>query len=447
MLLNLAVILLTVYFIWYFYNVINYIYYKAPTPVINYVFLDNFNNINISYKVDERNLRSKMYFLYKTDSTIPSISDERWQEVSDNKVSFKLDKNIYYAFFKNEDNEIFKINNVDTIGKVTELKVNKDKVYLAIYGEYDLKAVWDSIGNVQDNLTWTSEDGNIASIDQNGHIKGLKSGKTKITAKIMDESVDTEVIVTDLITLRPNSYNSKKPYLSCGRYNKEENDLLDEILKARIDDVGYKTRAGAVEAARFLALEFPYKIRYFSENGRGSTNGVDGEGRYYHVGLYLDESRFSGIGKKSNGPKTWGCSLYSRPSHGYRSNGLDCSGFVSWVLLNGGFDVGDIGAGLAPHLDLTDYGKRTNFNASVVSSGKVKVGDLLSSGGVNGGHIAIIVGEDNNYYYVAESLWTPPNVAVVIIPYSKKTIFNRYYYVMLMDSYYQEDGNLTKLWY
>ena len=76
-------------------------------------------------------------------------------------------------------------------------------------------------------------------------------------------------------------------------YTKEQNDLLDEILKDRINDAGYKTRAGAVEAARFLSLEFPYRIRYFSENGRGNTNKVEGEGRYYQVGLYLDESRFS----------------------------------------------------------------------------------------------------------------------------------------------------------
>lgn len=71
----------------------------------------------------------------------------------------------------------------------------------------------------------------------------------------------------------------------------------------------------------------------------------------------------------------------------------------------------------------------------------------MSSGGVNGGHIAMIAGEDDTYYYVAESLWTPPNVSVGIYKYAKKTIFNRYYYVVLMDSYYKEDGKLTKLWY
>ena len=140
--------------------------------------------------------------------------------------------------------------------------------------------------------------------------------------------------------------------------------------------------------------------------------------------------------------------MYNRVSHNRNANGLDCSGFITWVLVNGGFDPGDIGAGVSPGIkDLTDYGEKTIFNAKVIKSGKVKVGDLLSSTGPGGGHIAMIVGEDDEYYYVAESLWTSPNVGVVILPYSKKNLFKRYYYVMLMDSYYKEDGKLTKLWY
>ena len=130
-----------------------------------------------------------------------------------------------------------------------------------------------------------------------------------------------------------------KEELKCGIYSKEENDLLDKILKDRINDAGYKTRAGAVEAARFLSMEFPYRIRYFSENGREATNGVQGEGRYYNEGLYLDESRFVNIKKPLRGPQPWGCQLWSDPSEGYRANGLDCSGFVSWAFLNGGFDM------------------------------------------------------------------------------------------------------------
>ena len=444
--LNILVIILPI-FLYKTYKSEFKKYDVAPTPLVKNISLDQNNNIKIKVGIDEKRLRNDIYYLYKNDDVLPTANDENWKKLDNGEFSIKLDKNTYYAFLKNEDNEIYKVSNVNTIGKVISINISKEKVYLAVGGKYSVTASYDYIGNINDSIAWYSDNEKIATVDQNGKIKGIKKGQTKVHAKIGDKDISTDVIVTNLITVRPKKYNSKKSYLPCNKYSEADNDLLDEILKDRINDVGYKTRAATVEAARFLALEFPYKIRYFSENGRGSTNGVDGEGRYYHVGLYLHNSRFKNIKKKLAGPATWGCSLYSRPSHGYRSNGFDCSGFVSWVMLNGGFDVGDIGAGLAPHKDLTDFGKRIRFNADVVKSGKVKVGDLLSSGGVGGGHIAIIVGEDDKYYYVAESLWTPPNVAVVIIPYSKKNLFNRYYYVMLMDSYYKEDGKLTKMWY
>ena len=422
-------------------------YYEAPIPTVKSIVLDENNKLVVKFDLSKSNFRSNVYYILKTDNTIPEVDDIGWTISTNNQFSFLLDRESYFVYLKNADGKIIKVENIDKFGRVTNLKINKEKIYVAIKGTYTPTLTYDKIGRVTEEVKWTSDDESIAKVDANGKITGVKKGTTKINAEIMGEKTSTEVLVTNLITVRPKKYNSKKPYLKCGIYSEADNDLLDEILKDRINDAGYKTRAGVVEAARFLALEFPYKIRYFSENGRGSTNGVDGEGRYYHIGLYLHSSRFKNIRKTSAGPQTWGCQLYSRPSHGKRANGFDCSGFVSWVLLNGGFDVGDIGAGLAPHKDLTDYGVRTKFNYNVVTSGKVKVGDLLSSGGVQGGHIAIIVGEDNDYYYVAESLWTPPNVAVVIIPYSKKTLFNRYYYVMLMDSYYKEDGNLTKMWY
>lgn len=441
-LINISFILMTIYYFYCTYEN----YYVSPIPIVESVTVSEDNKINVIFNVPNKtSKRNKIYYLYTTEDKIPDVNDN-WQLTTNNSFSFDLDKNVYYAYLKNEDDFIFKVNRVESLGKVTSLELGKSKVYLALDDSEKVYATYDTIGNISDKLTWYSEDNNVATVDQDGRIYAKNPGKTKVYAKLYDEIKYVDVTVTDLIVKRPREYDRSKPYLSCGEYTEEQNDLLDEILKARIDGVGYKTRAGAVEAARFLALELPYKIRYFSENGRGATNGVDGEGRYYHVGLYLHESRYDNIGKTFAGPKIWGCSLYSRPSGGKRSNGLDCSGFVSWVLLNGGFDVGDIGAGLDSHLDLTDYGERTRFNASVVNSGVVKVGDLLSSGGLQGGHIAIIVGEDDDYYYVAESLWTPPNVAVVIIPYDKDTIFNRYYYVMLMDDYYENDGKLTKMW-
>ena len=52
-------------------------------------------------------------------------------------------------------------------------------------------------------------------------------------------------------------------------YTIEGYELFDE-LENKINNTGYKTRAGVVEAARFLTLNLPYKINYFYENGRGT---------------------------------------------------------------------------------------------------------------------------------------------------------------------------------
>lgn len=423
-------------------------HYTPAIPSVTAVKISD-NVVEVKYQVEEYKKDKDMFCLKKL-SNENIKDDDTWTKAQNNKCNFIIDDNTYNFYLRNNYGTVIKINEASDLGNILKLTLDKEKIYLAINGTHTPTLTISSVGYADKTIKWTSEDDKIAIVDENGTIKGIKKGNTKVTAKVMDKEVNIDVVVTDLITIRPKSFNNKKKYLSCNKYTEEDNDLLDEILKDRVNTVGYKTRAGAVEAARFLALEFPYKIKYFSENGRMGerTYKVDGEGRYYHEGLYLHSSRYSNIKYKAEGPKTWGCTMYNRVSHKRSANGLDCSGFITWVLVNGGFDPGDIGAGVSPGIkDLTDYGEKTIFNAKVIESGKVKVGDLLSSTGPGGGHIAMIVGEDSEYYYVAESLWTSPNVGVVILPYSKKNLFKRYYYVMLMDSYYKEDGKLTKLWY
>lgn len=423
-------------------------HYTPAIPSVTAVKISD-NVVEVKYQVEEYKKDKDMFCLKKLSGENIKDDDE-WTKAQNNKCNFIIDDNTYNFYLRNNYGTVIKINEASDLGNILKLTLDKEKIYLAINGSHTPTLTISSVGYADKTITWTSEDNKIAIVDENGKIKGIKKGNTKVTAKVMDKEATIDVVVTDLITVRPKSFNNKKKYLSCNKYTEEDNNLLDEILKDRVNTVGYKTRAGAVEAARFLALEFPYKIKYFSENGRMGerTYKVDGEGRYYHEGLYLHSSRYNNIKYKAEGPKTWGCTMYNRVSHKRSANGLDCSGFITWVLVNGGFDPGDIGAGVSPGIkDLTDYGEKTIFNAKVIKSGKVKVGDLLSSTGPGGGHIAMIVGEDDEYYYVAESLWTSPNVGVVILPYSKKNLFKRYYYVMLMDSYYKEDGKLTKLWY
>ena len=381
-------------------------------------------------------------------STPPTLSDE-WIN-SDGKVcTLDYKDGFNNIYIKYED----KIDNI-TEDKIYNVNLNeKNVIYLAIGDEY--KYLNNFIGNI-DKFKYVIDDKNVIEF-KDGVIKGIKNGTTDLTIFVDNKEYSVNIVVTDLITSNylNDGFDFDKKELECGTYTKEENDLLDKILKDRINDAGYKTRAGAVEAARFLMLEFPYKINYFHENGRQTTNNVDGEGRYYHEGLYLHESRYSNITGSKTGPETWGCPLYCNPGKRYIDNGLDCSGYVSWALLNAGFDVKDVGAGFSDKLDLTDYGDVVKFNDEIINSGKIKVGDLVHSNH-SGGHIGMIIGIDEDWFYVAQALWNDAptsltkkeeNVmAVQITKYGYKEIQNILPDLVLMDKYYIEDGNLTSMW-
>ena len=292
---------------------------------------------------------------------------------------------------------------------------------------------------------------------ENDKLIAKNIGITDFVIKINNFKVyEGKINIVKGLNIAPKAFNKNKQIVSCDSFNKEENDLLDKALEDRISSVGYKTRAGVVEAARFLTLEFEYRIPYFYENGRlrnyGVGRKVDGEGRYYHKGLYFSSSRYEIISNKFTGPGACGCKItqYQNASaYGFVSskkypNGLDCSGFISWVLLNGGFDVGDVGAGdiISRKDDLYDLGEKKYLNDELLNSGMVKVGDLIAYSG----HMAIIAGIDSEGdYYIAESL--PQFKGVVLNKYDKNRLKNTFTHIMLMNSVYVKDGNITNMWY
>lgn len=356
-------------------------------------------------------------------------------EIGEGKVSFVNENNRESDFVKVDD-------------YVLDFNV-KDKYYLPV--DYEMTLAEDKIVVGEPVINWISLSESVQIV--NGKLKTSKVGNAIVRGFVNDNVVkEVEIVVTDTIVAMPYTFNDKKDYLPCNEYTLEESQLLDEILEYRISEAGYQTRAGAVAAARFLTLEFPYRIAYYWETGRLNNTGkkyVDGEGRYYHKGLYLHESKKESIVASALGPQIWGCKMrcyeddppYFYPGRKY-PNGLDCSGFVSWVLYNAGFDVGDRGAGESPTpYQLTDVGNFRTLTSSLIKSGKIKPGDLFNYWG----HISILVGEDDNNYYIAESLNTFGGV--VIKTYSKKRVMNTFKYVVLMDELYKEDGNLTDLWY
>lgn len=428
--------------------------YKCSSLLIIILLITIFSNKSYIEKVEYK--ENKVIITFSKDNISCILSNEKpnkkdeWIEAKNKKCVLDYtygNNNIYIK-------KTFKILNVSKKKLYHFEAIEKDTIYLALDGK--LQYITTLLGN-KEKLKYEVVNKEIITITQDGLITPLKEGKTEIKVSYKNKIYSSNIIVTNLITadILEDDFNFNKPELECDTYTREDNDLIDEILKDRINSVGYKTRAAAVEAARFLVLEFPYKISYFYENGRQTTNNVDGEGRYYHKGLYLHESRYSSLTGSYKGPKTWGCPLYSEPAGRYIDNGLDCSGYVSWALLNAGFDVKDVGAGFSGPLDLTDYGETKEFTTSLIESNKIKVGDLVHSEH-SGGHIGMIIGIDEDYFYIAQALWNDadhkltkkdPNVmAVQITKYGYNEIQKIFPHVILMDKLYKEDGDLTIMW-
>lgn len=319
------------------------------------------------------------------------------------------------------------------------------------------------------NLSETSSDENVATVSNNV-VTCTGEGKATIRIGSNDVYKEFEIMVTDLYTL-PEADSSLKPFLTETICTTEEAHMLDEILEKKINEAGYETRAGVVAAARFLALEFPYKLAYFSESGRldpASSNRCDGEGRYYHKGLYLSEDKYEDIVASRYGPKYWGLFFREDTSDDHsldeyylsggfvpadigsylylskRPNGFDCSGHVSWCYYNGGFDLGDLGAGGPGSHGMTQLGELVYVTDELLQSDRIKAGDLVGFTA----HIGIVIGVDDEHIWISDANTSGLKNTCYErnVESFAKDGKNTWKYFILMDSEYLEDGNYTPMW-
>ncbi len=332
---------------------------------------------------------------------------------------------------------------------VKSIKFKVDTFYLAI-GEseklnYDIESSKDDY-----KLTLSSENEDIVSISD-GKIVGVNLGTSVVTLKSESgKKAEVSVMVTDLI--RKPELDDKKKFLPCHAYTEEEAHIIDEALRTRVLNKGEGTRAALIETIRFMTLSFKYKVSYFYENGRMHESGVrkaDGEGRYYHKGLYLSEDKFKDIKVSHKGPAIWGCPLTNLQDHNrYKPgakmpNGLDCSGFVTWSLYNSGLDVGDIGAGINDrHKDMSDVGEMHSLTYEYANSGDYKVGDVIA----RWGHTALIAGKDSEYLYIAESLLKGVRIEKVSYKNPNSSLYKYYAYINKMDKEYSKNDDYTDMW-
>lgn len=381
---------------------------------------------------------------------VPNVNDSGWVKANNGYCSFITDLSSYDVYVKDSYGNISDVDKRKQKEKnIKKIPMSNENIYLYPTQQQKVSVNDENIQTVQ----WKSDDEKIATVDNNGIISGISAGTTTIKAIYKENYYgEVKVIVTNLIE-KPDA-SAKKEYVKCRQFSDDEAQLLDDILEEKIKEAGYQTRAGVVAAARFLTLDFSYRVPYFYENGRLENyepyQYVDGEGRYYHKGLYLSTKKIKDLKANFVGPAIWGCNLqnYTDWNGVYVTgqlypNGLDCSGFVTWALLNGGFDVGDIGAGTDPaHKDLTDLGQKVYITEELMASGKVKVGDLI---GLDG-HMAILAGWDSQNYYIAESLNTTGGVVMTTVARTKLVNNSIYRYIILMDEVYKTDGNLTNMW-
>ena len=396
---------------------------------------------------------------YVTDSESPDL-DGLKSDITDGKATFSLSKGSYIIIVTNDSGEITRSDKFTVeVDAVSGISIDKTDTYLNVGMTSTLTTAFETIGNPTDNeksVKWSSSAPKTVSV-KDGVISALKAGKATITATTASGLSDSvEITVTDL--LRAPKITATKPLLPAGRYTEEEGALIDAVLESRVNTAGYGTRAGVVAAARFIPLEFNYNIPYFYENcildPQPERPYCDGEGRFYHKGLYLTHSKFELLDKKGilYGPATWGEPLTNWedafgliPGAKY-ANGMTCSGFVSWCLYNGGVPLGDVGAGDTPGYDYeySDFGKRVWLDEDVMRSGILQAGDLIGCDG----HIAIIAGFDENNIYIAEALGKGI-VMEVRERYREVWECGDYTYAMLMGDIYAEhngDGDVTEMW-
>lgn len=409
--------------------------------------------INIKYSNDIN--ENKEYIVtveYKSKNNkdvVCSLDNINYKNIDE--CTFNLKKGEYNLYLRKNDKVIkekFKVEE-KFLGTFSSTIDVLDTYYLAVNGKKKFNFTFDYKEDFDKTVYYEITNTDVLKIE-NDTMYGLKTGTSEVIATLKDGNTKTyNIVVTDLIT--PPTINNDKYYLPCNYYSLEESILLDKILESRVIEAGVGTRAGVAAAARFLTLEFPYSIAYFNENGRLAAHGtkprVDAEGRYYHKGLYLHTSKFEGLDKSaitSGGPNIWGCNVYDKFISSYRRNGLTCSGFVTWAMLNGGFESGDVGSGNEELIknELYDLGEHHEITTSYMKDGNYKPGDYIASDG----HAALIVGVDEKYVYVAEAYYADVKVSKFEKYYELPNLYSLTFIIEMDKIYPNGDGLTTMMW-
>jgi len=325
-----------------------------------------------------------------------------------NKLTYPVTENGEYKFvindkYGNSEEKIITVNNISSNLKCSG-SVSRYGTNLNVTGNNLSSAnsfVWD-IDGVKVN-------GN--SIYKNS-LKAINSASVTVNFNNSNTVVKCNIVNDLSYKFIYDEYN-KKPYMSCNTYTASDRIRYESILKDSVNKAGYGTRAGVVEAARFLVGGLSYKVKYLGTKAEDTRLG-----RYDKIGLNIGYS------------DGWGCGI-----NGY-IQGMDCTNFIHWAFKQAGLEIKGV------------YDGRNSYDVRSVIN-RLKVGDLLLTPANDGirtyTHVGIIIGIDDNYIYVAEAT-TGSIDAIVVTKWNRWNMpkSGQFSVAKLYD--YTSDGNITNMW-
>jgi hypothetical protein len=232
--------------------------------------------------------------------------------------------------------------------------------------------------------------------------------------EIMDDKgtrIDPEPILNGIATGAGNPLNPLSGSMTCGMFTDSQLKDRNDALAQKVKDAGLGTREGVVAAARYLSTELGVIIPYWY-GGKHTQKGLSSE---------------------------WGCgkaitadpATTQQPTGTTHPYGMDCSGFVSWSVRNGGYKASTIPAGSTNQGNFTD--DKIPWGTESISY--AKPGDLAW----NSSHIGVIIAVDSAKckYYVAEERGAEYGLVVT----ENDCTSRRYTHIVLMDDYYNNSNN------
>ncbi len=328
-------------------------------------------------------------------------------------ATYTAKKNGVYTFkvvdtFKNQINKSIVVDNIDSKPPTGTCKAEKEdlETVFKVVAEDDRGVMGvDYIvnGNETGFLAATSYKTKEKVTIATAVIKDVAGNTTRVSCPI--ENADS---ISDTYTFK---YDNNKKAIACDSYTENDKKDLDARLVKAINDAGYGTRAGVVEAARFLSGGLSYKIPYSSL--RNTTIDPD-----QIIGLYEK------VGFNIANPDGWGCKVKGLVQ------GMNTESFIKWAFINAGATLTD------------DYNAvDTNENFS-----KIKPGDILltecKSCENKYTKSGLVIGIESNKLYVAE--FTSKGLNVTEVNKLKLPKDGTFAYVSLYK--YKSDGKVTNMW-